>query len=151
MYTTALNVHSWFRYVVLALGLIAVFRALTAGRRAWTPADHRAATLFGISLDIQALIGLILYFLLSPFTREALRNFSAAMSNSGLRFSAVEHPFGMFIAIALVHIGKARIRKASNDARKHRLAAIFFSLAIIIMLLTIPWPGMRYGRPLFRW
>ena len=151
MYTTALLVHSWLRWVVLILGLIAAGRALTAGRRQWTRSDHQAGLLFGIAFDIQTLIGLILYFLLSPFTGEALQNIGAAMQNSGLRFWALEHPFGMFVALALVHIGNARIRKTYDDRRKHRLAAIFFTLAVLIMLLTIPWPGMPNGRPLLRW
>jgi hypothetical protein len=151
MYTTALLVHSWLRYVVLALGLIAAVRALTAGRRTWTRTDHQVGTFFGIAFDIQALTGLILYFLLSPFTREAMQDVGAAMKSSGLRFWALEHPFGMFIALALVHIGNARIRKTYDDRRKHRLAAIFFTLALVIMLLTTPWPGMPNGRPLFRW
>ena len=118
MYTTALLVHSWLRWVVLILGLIAAGRALTAGRRQWTRSDHQAGLLFGIAFDIQTLIGLILYFLLSPFTGEALQNIGAAMQNSGLRFWAVEHPFGMFVALALVHIGNARIRKTYDDRRK---------------------------------
>ena len=151
MYTAALVVHSWLRWVIIILGVIAAVRALTAGRRPWTRIDHRIARLFGITFDIQALIGLILYFLLSPFTREALRSFGAAMQSSGLRFWAVEHPFGMFLALALVHIGNGRIRKTSDDRRKHRSAAIFFTLALIVMLLTIPWPGMANGRPLYRW
>jgi len=151
MYTTALFVHSWLRWVVLILGLIAAGRALTAGRRQWTRIDHQVGVLFGITFDIQMLIGLILYFLLSPFTREALQDVGAAMKNSGLRFWAVEHPFGMVVALALVHIGNARIRKTYDDRRKHRLAAIFFTLALLIMLVTIPWPGLGNGRPLFRW
>jgi hypothetical protein len=151
MYTTALFVHSWLRWVVLILGLIAAGRALTAGRRQWTRTDHQVGVLFGITLDIQMLLGLILYFLLSPFTREALQDVGAAMKNSGLRFWAVEHPFGMIVALALVHIGNARIRKTYDDRRKHRLAAIFFTLALLIMLVTIPWPGLANGRPLFRW
>jgi len=151
MYTTALFIHSWLRWVVIILGLIAAARAAAARGRPWTRGDHRAGLLFGIAFDIQLLLGLILYFLLSPFTHEALRDFGAAMKNSGLRFWAVEHPFGMLVALALVHIGNARIRKTHDDRRKHRLAAIFFTLAIIIMFLTIPWPGMPNGRPFLRW
>jgi hypothetical protein len=34
--------------------------------------------------------------------------------------------------------------------RRHKLAAIFFGLALVAILATIPWPGMPAGRPLFR-
>jgi predicted membrane channel-forming protein YqfA (hemolysin III family) len=73
------------------------------------------------------------------------------MRTSGIRFWAVEHLLGMVIAIALAHVGKSRIRKAATDARRHRLALIFFGLALLAVLVSIPWPAMPNGRPLFRW
>ena len=95
-------------------------------------------------------IGLLLYVWLSPITQAAFADFGGAMRNAGLRFWAVEHVAGMVIAIALVHVGRAKIRKATTDRRRHSLAAIFYGIALIIMLASIPWPGMPAGRPLFR-
>ena len=54
------------------------------------------------------------------------------------------------IGIALAHVGKVKIRKASSDARRHRLATIYFGLALVVICASIPWPGMPVGRPLFR-
>lgn len=150
MYSAVLMMHSWLRWAVLAAGLIAIVRAATAGRRPWSAIDDRSARWFTIVLDVQMLLGLLLYFALSPFTREAMGDFGAAMKSPGLRYWAVEHLAGMTIAITLAHIGAARIRKASAD-RKHRLALIFFGLALLAILASIPWPGMPSGRPLFRW
>jgi len=151
-YLITLTIHSWVRWLVLATGLMAVLRAITGttGRRPWTPADDRSGFFFTMLLDLQVLIGLLLYGWLSPITREALRDFGAAMKSSGLRFWAVEHIFGMVMALALAHVGRVRIRKA-QASRRHRLALIFFGLAILVMLATIPWPGTPYGRPLLRW
>jgi hypothetical protein len=56
----------------------------------------------------------------------------------------------MLVAVTLVNIGRAKIRKATDAARKHKLAAIFFGIALAIMLASIPWPGLTSGRPLFR-
>jgi hypothetical protein len=95
------------------------------------------------------LIGLVLYFALSPSTRTALADFGGAMSNPQLRFFAVEHTFGMVVALVLAHIGRGKIRKAVPE-RKARLAMIFYGLALVVILLSIPWPGMPAGRPLFR-
>ncbi|MEO6213461.1 MAG: hypothetical protein ABIP65_07515 [Vicinamibacterales bacterium] len=150
MYTAVLMIHSWLRWAVLVAGLLAVARAATAGGRPWTPADDRSTRWFTIALDVQVLLGLLLYFVLSPFTREAMGDFGAAMKTSGLRFWAVEHTFGMIIGAALAHVGAVRIRKAPMP-RKHRLAVIFFGLALLVILASIPWPGTAAGRPLFRW
>lgn len=149
MYGIVLNVHSWLRWVVLIAMLWTILRAVLPGPRAWTPADDRSLRLSVISLDVQLLLGLLLYFVLSPFTREAMSDMGAAMRSPGLRFFAVEHVAGMLIAITLAHVGAVRIRKAAPE-RRHRLAAIFFILALLAVLASIPWPGLPAGRPLFR-
>jgi hypothetical protein len=153
MYLTVLLLHSWLRWVVLLTGLAAAFRGFSGwrGRRSWTLADERAGLWFSISLDVQVLLGLLLYFALSPITGAALSDFSAAMRNPALRFWAVEHAFGMLAGIALVHIGRGRIHKTGQENRRHRLAAIFFTLALIAIAVSIPWPGSPNGRPLIRW
>lgn len=151
MYPAVLLIHSWLRWAVLLAGLVAIVRGIAgwSGARGWSRRDDRLASLFTMTLDVQVVLGLLLYFFLSPFTTAALDDFGAAMKNPGLRFWAVEHVFGMLIGVALAHIGHARIRKAA-PARKHRLAAIFFGLALLAILLSIPWPGMPNGRELFR-
>jgi hypothetical protein len=151
MYDVTLLIHSWLRWVVLLTGLAAVARALTRTGRPWTPTDERAGVWFVAALDLQFVLGVLLYFLLSPITRLAMEDFGGAMRVSGLRYWAVEHLFGMLIGIALAHVGRVRIRRAPSDARRHRLAAIFFGLALLAIAASIPWPGMPNGRELFRW
>ena len=151
-YAALVILHSWVRWVVLLTALVAVFRALSGrmGRRPWGPADAAAGRWFTISLDVQVLIGLILYVFLSPYTMAAWGNMPDAMRESTTRFWAVEHLVGMIVATALAHVGRARVRKLTDPSRQHLQAAIFFGLALVIMLATIPWPGMPAGRPLFR-
>lgn len=151
MYSGILLIHSWFRWVVLLLGLTAVARGVSRAQRPWTPTDRSVGRWFSIALDVQFLLGALLYFVFSPFTTAAFGDFGAAMRNSGLRFWAVEHLFGMLVAIAFAHVGKSKIAKAPNDARRHRLAAIFYGLALLAIVFSIPWPGTPNGRPLFRW
>jgi ABC-type uncharacterized transport system permease subunit len=101
-------------------------------------------------LDLQMLLGLLLYLVLSPFTTEALRDFGAAMKNPGLRFFAVEHVTLMLGAVILAHAGRVLARKAKTADAKRTRMLICFGLATILMILGIPWPGMASGRPLFR-
>jgi hypothetical protein len=152
MYSSILLLHSWLRWIVIIAGLLAFARAVSgaSGRKSWTPADDRAGFWFSTALDVQFVLGLLLYFFLSPFTAAALDDFGAAMKNPGLRYFAVEHVFGMLIGLALVHVGRVRARKA-DSLRRHKVAAIFFGLALVAMLAAIPWPGTPNGRPLVRW
>jgi hypothetical protein len=119
--------------------------------KAWTAADSRAGLLFITALDLQVLLGLLVYVFLSPTVRTAFVNIGAAMKDPMLRFFVVEHAVGMIIAIVLAHIGRARTKKAVPDDRRFRAAAIFYTLALIMILLSIPWPGMPAGRPLWPW
>ena len=150
MYGTVLNIHSWLRWLVIGLALWTILRAAMSAGRPWTPADTRSLRFYTIALDVQLLLGLLLYFVLSPFTKQAFADMGEAMQHSALRFWAVEHILGMVAAIALAHIGAVKIRKAASDARKHRLSLIFVTLSLLLIFATIPWPGMPAGRPLFR-
>jgi len=95
-------------------------------------------------------LGVFLYLVFSPTVQAAFGNIGAAMRNPEYRFFVVEHFFGMIIAIVLAHVGRVRSKKAKTDAAKFRGAAIFYGLALLIMLAAIPWPGMPAGRPLIR-
>jgi hypothetical protein len=152
MYVALVIIHSWLRWLVLLAGLYAIARGVAGARggRPWTPSDEGAGRWLVIFFDVQFLIGLILYVALSPVTQTAFADFGAAMRQSDLRFWAVEHIVGMLAAAALLHIGRARTRKVP-EASRHKTAAIFFGLAVLIVLLSIPWPGMPAGRPLFRY
>ena len=152
MYNAFLVIHSFVRWMVLIFGAVAVVRAITGamGRRSWAPLDERVGRWFVGTLDLQLLLGAILYLVLSPFTMAAWDDMAATMRNSPLRFVAVEHQVGMLIAIALAHIGRVRIKKTADLSRRHKLAAIFFGISLLVILMSIPWPGMPAGRPLFR-
>ena len=146
MYPIILAIHNIVRWVVLILGVLAAGRALMGwlGKRAWTENDRKAGSFFGIAIDTQFLLGLLLYFFLSPLTTTALRDFGAAMSNPALRFFALEHVLYMVLALVLAHMGSVLARRAATDQIKFRTAGIFFSLSVVAILLGMPWM-----RPLF--
>jgi hypothetical protein len=152
MYSTILMLHSWVRWAVVLAGVFALIRSVWGwtSRRRWSPADASAALVFTIVLDLQLLLGIALYAI-SPFTTGAMSGFGNAMRTPELRYWAVEHPFGMLIAIALAHVGRVRIRNAAGDPARPRIATIFFGLALALILFSIPWPGTRNGRSLFFW
>jgi cytochrome c oxidase assembly factor CtaG len=154
MYSSALWLHSLLRWAVLVAGAIAWFRSIggATGRRPWTPKDELWGFLFILSLDLQMVVGLVLYVFLSPITKMAFQNFGAAMKIDTTRFFAVEHITGMIVGIALAHVGRVMARKARTDERRHRLITIFFGLALVIIVASIPWPFLPapfVSRPLF--
>jgi hypothetical protein len=149
MYSIVLLIHSWFRW----LTLIAIVGAVVNAYRPLVNRDlpGRAWDRFAMTtLDIQVFLGLWLYLGLSPFTVDSLNNMSQTMKTPALRFFAVEHIFGMLVAMGLIRVGRimSNNAKTPESGRKKRL--IFFTLGLLAMAATIPWPGLVYGRPLFR-
>ena len=147
MYPFMLATHNVFRWVVLAAALYALFRVWSGwlGKRNWDAADDKARTFFTIGMDIQFLVGLILYFVLSPFTKSAMENFGEAMRNPDLRFFAMEHLITMLLATICVHVGSALIKKTADPIAKHKKGVIWFTIAIVLILIRTPW-----FRPMFR-
>lgn len=141
MYTEFLQVHSILRWALLLSLTITLLKYLVGwlGNHQWNKSDNILGIVFTSLMDIQLLIGLILYFFLSPITKFALSDFGAAMKDSELRFYAVEHFFMMLIAVVLVHVGRAKSKKIKFDRKKFKTAFIFFFIALVVMLAAIPW------------
>jgi len=137
-----LHLHSFLRWAIVLAGIWAVIRSLkgVTGKTPFTAADSKAGLFFMILCDLQLLVGLILLFFVSPLAKAGLSDMGAAMKSPVLRFFTVEHEVMAVIAIALVHIGKSKIKKAASDAQKHKLGLIFFGLALVVILALIPWP-----------
>ncbi|QIA09584.1 cytochrome B [Draconibacterium halophilum] len=141
MYTGLLHAHNGFRWLVLIALVFAVILAVIGwtGRRKWGRADNLTGLVLVMLMDIQFLLGIILYAFVSPITKAAFNDFGAAMKNSNLRFYAVEHILLMIIALVLVHIGRAKSKKDAAPLKKYRAAAIFYGLALVLVLAAIPW------------
>jgi hypothetical protein len=140
-----LTVHSWLRWVAIIVGLRATYAASQASGN---DAAERWGLRFMMVLDLQMLLGLALYFVLSDVAAEAFKDFGAAMRNPLQRFWAVEHITLMVLAVVLVHVGRVMARKARTPESSRARKLVFFGLATLAILLGIPWPGLRYGRPL---
>jgi hypothetical protein len=151
MYDLVLLLHSWLRWPALIAAVGATVLAFTS--RADNLAPSRAdrwGLIFMILLDVQFLLGLLLYGVLSPTTAAIFDDFGAAMRDPVARFWAVEHITMMLFAVVMVHAGRVLARKAATPAARRRRMLVCFALATIIMIAAIPWPGLRAGRPLFR-
>jgi uncharacterized membrane protein len=146
MYTGLLHLHSFGRWIILVLLLVAIFRSATAGNRPFEKGDRTTGLLLTIFTDIQLLVGIYLWAV-GPW---GYKNISAngmggVMSESTQRFFAVEHLAGMLIALVLIHIGKAQSKKNISDRAKHKRTFIFYLIALLIILASIPWPIREVG------
>ena len=142
MYEILLRSHSGLRWVVLALLVGAIVKSamgMNSGKK-FEGIDNKLSLFAMISVHIQLLLGLGLYFI-SPFVKAAMEmGMGEAMKDSVMRFWLVEHLFGMLIGITLITIGRIASKKASDDKAKFKKVAVYFALGLLAILITIPWP-----------
>lgn len=133
--------HSYWAYLVLLILILATFNAIikTLSKKPYGPKDFRISLFTLIVSHIQLLIGIVLYFVSPYFTAFSEQGMGEVMKNSNLRLYLVEHPLVMIIAIILITIGYSKHKKKLSSTKKFRTIAIFYALALILVLSRIPW------------
>jgi hypothetical protein len=147
LYDVLLTIHSAGRWVVLLLLLLAIFNHMAAGNRPYGTGDRKLSLFLMIAADLMLLVGIIQWFTSSNWGYSQIKaaGMQGVMQNSVTRFFTIEHMVGMILAIALIHIGKAQGKKNMADRAKHRRTMIFYFLALLIMVASIPWPFREVG------
>lgn len=152
IYTITLLIHSWNRWIVLLTGIAAIVVAVANMQpgSTFTTFHRKLYLVFISSLHLQLLAGLLLYFVFSPVTTMAFSNLANAMHDTVQRFFVVEHTLVNLIAIAVAQIGSIKIRKQKTAHQKHKVALIWFSIALMLIISMIPMGMMGVERPWFR-
>lgn len=125
-----LALHGAWRWIVLAAAVACIgkFGSDTLRRAQWSRADRQWALAFIAALDIQLAIGLTLI---------------AAVGNAG----AAVHAGSMLAAVGIAHAGNVAVKRASPTDGP-RVALLFFSIALLVIIAAIPWshPLLRVPR-----
>lgn len=141
-YSTVQFLHSWWAYLVLIVVIVATLSAWIGilGKKEYEPKHFRLALFALIVTHIQFLIGLILYFV-SPLGLQNIINngMGTVMKDATMRLYAVEHLTVMILAVAFITIGYSRHKKKLVSEKKFKSLAVFYTLALILMLSRIPW------------
>ncbi len=147
-----LHLHNIMRWIILIVLLWSIVVAFTGWqqKRVFSPNDKRAWLFTLIFSHINLLIGLyLLFFGRYGIVTTKLPEGTSVMKNSFFRFFWVEHPTLMIISVILVTIAHGKAKKAIPDASKFKGAFWLFFIALVLILLSIPWPWREIGRPLF--
>jgi hypothetical protein len=101
-------------------------------------------------ISLQFLVGLALYAWLSPLTPAFFADPGIGMKVPTLRFFMLDHPVSMLIAIGILHSWRSRTLRVADGRTRHKQVTISTLIALLIIVASIPWPGLTYGRELFR-
>lgn len=141
MYPQLLFFHSVFRWLVLAALVYSVYRAARGYRAklAFTKTDNSLRHWTATLAHIQLMLGLVLYFT-SPVTGYFLKHTKDALDNPDTTFFGIIHITLMVVSVLILTIGSALAKRQENDTDKFRTWLIWFSVALLVIFIAIPWP-----------
>ncbi len=152
MYQTLTFLHSQTRWLVLLSLLYAIFRAFKGyfSDRKFTATDDSVRHWTATIAHIQLILGMIFY-LKSPVIQYFWKNFHEAKDSFEHLFFGLIHIVLMITAIIIITIGSALAKRKLSDKEKFKTMGIWFSCALIIIFIAIPWPFSPFAnRPYFR-
>lgn len=131
--------HSHNRNLILLLLIILVVVSIIGltTKKPWSKFQKVLSLVHLIVIDIQFAIGAVLYVGFSPFGLKAFSNPNVnVMKDADVRVIAIEHLIIMLLAWILIHMGYSKSKKSSNP---NRPAAIYYTIALILIFIGIPW------------
>jgi len=152
MYQTLTFLHSTFRWLVLLSLIYAVFRSYRGyfSKKVFSQSDNSVRHWTATIAHIQLILGIILYSQ-SPIIAYFWKNFNTARESFDLLFFGTIHIFLMLCSIILITVGSAVSKRKISDHEKFKVMFIYFTLALIIIFIAIPWPFSPFAnRPYFR-
>ncbi len=134
-------VHSYWAYLVVLLVIVAVINAFVGllRNKEFSAKNLRISLLALIVTHIQLLIGLGWYFMSPTYKSLKENGMGETMKDTATRLLAVEHPLMMIIAIIFITIGWSKHKKQTTDKGKFKTIAIFYGIALVLILSRIPW------------
>jgi hypothetical protein len=141
--------HSWFVGSCSFLASLPYTAPTYWSAAAFVGADNGMSAAFSGFTWLQVLIGFGLYFGVSPWGLNAMKQ-AGAMKDPTARFFGMEHVAVMILAAIVAQVGRIVVKKTSDHTAKHKRAFLYFGIALLLILVMIPWGIWNPARPLFR-
>lgn len=134
------HLHLFFAWLVIPILAIAVilFAIGFFNKKTLSPLQEKLRLFAVIITGLQLLLGVIMY-VAGPYWK--LLKSGVDMSDSLNRLQLIEHPLTMILAIILVHIGSARIKRAKGLSKQTQ-GLLFFGIALFLIISRNYWDRM---------
>lgn len=136
MHPIVVILHQATSFAILGLFLFALWRSFSGliGRGGWLPADDKARRFLPIALDIQFVLGIIVWLTLESSVASAF----GPAPPEGQLFKSVIHPLAGIVVVALAHIGSVKTRKLKDPREKFRTMGLFYAIGFLIVIAQSP-------------
>lgn len=144
MYQAFTFYHSLLRWLVLISLVYAIVRAAKGyfSKGTYTASDDMIRRVTTGIAHVQLIVGMVFYYK-SPLV-------SYFWVHRQMVFYGLVHPLLMIAAVVLMTVGAARVKRV-EDQKKFRTLLLFFSIALLLIFVAIPWPFSPFAKsPYFR-
>ena len=148
-----MHLHSILRWIILILLVLSIVKSYSGwkGKKQFSDGDRKTWLFTMIAAHITLVLGLYQWLAgrIGMITTTLPEGMSF-MKEKTYRFFWLEHPLMMIISIILITLGYGMAKKPVSDETKYKKAFLYFLIALIFILIAIPWPSRdMIGRPLF--
>ena len=133
MSTGLLHLHHYLPFLFFIVLLISIARTCPLNKTPTVKKDF-FLTLTLIFAHIQLVIGLVLLIPLATVV-----DWGVVMGNSDIRFTLIEHPLTMLVAVVLITVGKVKAKKEEDNTKANKTVFWYFTSAFILIALRTPW------------
>lgn len=139
--TVYLFFHSLLRWLLLVALLACIVKAYIGYSRQqqFTDIDNSLRHWTATIAHVQLVFGIILYSQ-SAITKYFWKNKEVAIHDMHTTFFGLVHILLMLTAIVLITIGSALAKRKVADGDKFKTMFLWFIIALVIILIAIPWP-----------
>ncbi|MEY4629458.1 MAG: hypothetical protein RLZZ595_1784 [Bacteroidota bacterium] len=152
MQTGLVHLHNLLRWIILILLVVSIYKSYTgySSKKQFAAGDKKIWLFTMIASHITLLLGLYQWTFgtLGLFTGPNT-SFGEVMKNPTTRFFQVEHPVMMILAIVFITLAHGMAKKQVDDVVKYQKAFRYFLIALVLILVAVPWPFREVGRPWF--
>jgi hypothetical protein len=132
--------------------LVSIYKSYSGWKsnRQFVAGDKKVWLFTMISAHITLLLGLYQWFFgAMGLFNAATGSMGETMKDGYARFFKVEHPITMILAIVMITLGHGMAKKSVDDETKYKKAFRYFLIALILILIGVPWPFREVARPWF--
>ena len=87
---------------------------------------------------ILAHLQLVFWIILFYKKSSEILDWSVVMSNTDSRYTFIEHPLMMLLAIILISVGRVKAKKIEDSKKSAKTIFTYFLIALILILLRTP-------------
>jgi hypothetical protein len=149
-----IDLHNLLRWILLILLLLSIYKAYVGwkNKKVFSSGDRKTWLFTLIAAHTTLLVGLYLWLWGTKYgmLKITIPEGVSIMKNKSLRFFWVEHPTMMILAVVMITLAYRVAKKPLPDQVKYGRALWLFIVALLFILVAIPWPfRQEIGRPWF--